>query len=1066
MGEAETGSLVEIRLLGVPELLIDGKSRPLAPMERGVLAVLALVPGRVVTVEKLIDSLWAVAAASARTRIHVLISALRRKLACEVITSVAAGYMLRADSVQVDLWGFDERVAQASRAIASGGHEQAGDLLQNALGRWRGAALAGLDMPFARAARSELEERRLLALDERIACDLELGRHDRLIGELTGLVAEHPLRERLRGHLMLALTRAGRHVDALAQFRSYTAHLNDEYGLEPSSRLRELHASILRDDCPPVGPSPAAQATSPAAQGVSPVPQGVSSVLQGVSPAVLPVPAQLPAAPGGFVGRAAELAELTRLALGQGAPLLVIAGAGGAGKTALALHFAHSVAEHFDGGQFYVDLHGWADDPPLPPLHALGAFLRALGVPGDRIPLATSEAAALLRSHLHTRRVLVLLDNAASPEQVRPLLPGNHSSLVLVTSRASLGGLAASNGAVRVALGPLSDVEAIDVLGAGIAPDRRDREAVALAEVARLCGGLPLALRLAGIQIADDPARSVAGFAERLRQGDPLSRLAIPGDPQAAVANAFRLSYLRLDPACQRTFRALGAVPGADAATATVAAVTGDELGAAEAALDQLVAAHLVDKAGLGRYTMHDLVRSYAISLSRLDLAELAAARHRHWCHQLAMADAAAARLYPHAGRLALPDGLPAQSFPDAPSALAWLDAERANLVSLVADAATHPEGRGFAWLIADRMRVYLWHAHRAQEWLAVAGNARAAAEAAGDRPGLMASLISLSYAHFLARQLPQALAAAHRAQTLAAPDDLAVAEQTHNAIGNVHWRRGNLRRADIHYRRALAAARAAGRPEVVLLISLGNICLEAGRIREARDIYERAAAQAAASGAHTIEAISLVNLAVAEKELAHLAASGQCLDRARKAAAVAGHDIESAVLTELSSVYLRAGLLDRALDHASRSLLHARESANQEAETAALNALGQAHRARGEADLARECHQEALRMARMADNRYTATVALLGVAGAVRDTDPAQALRHAQEALREARRFGYRTLQADALALLAEAFLATGKLKPALTSAHHALALSRRTGYQYIEARSARVARRARTLL
>ncbi len=1009
-----------------------------------MLAVLALVPGRAVTVEKLIDSLWAIPTASARTRVHVLISALRRKLAdhggADVIASVAAGYLLRPEGVEVDLWRFDEQVELAGHAVADGRWQEAAELLAGALDLWRGPALSGLDAPFAQPARSELDERRLRALDERIACDLKLGRHDRLIAELMGLVAEHPLRERLRGYLMVALVRTGRHVDALAQYRSYTTYLGDEWGLEPGAGLRDLHTSILREESGPSGE------TIPAARPVRP-----------------PVPAQLPPVPGGFVGRDRELARLAELAGTERPPLLVITGAGGAGKTALAVRFAHTVASRFDGGQFYVDLHGWADDPPLPAISALGAFLRALGVAGDRIPVVTEEAAALFRSHLHGRRALLLLDNAASPEQVRPLLPGDPTCLVLVTSRASLGGLAATNGAVRVGAGPLSDVEAVEILGAGIPAPRRQAEGAALAEVARLCDGLPLALRIAGIQITDDPGRPVADFAERLRMGDPLSRLAIPGDPHAAVANAFRLSYLRLEPAAQRTFRALGAVPGADVAVSTVAALIAS---AAEASMDQLVAAHLAHRAGPERYALHDLVRSYATSLAREDAGELAATRLRLWRHQLAMADGAAARLYPHGSRLTLPEDVDPQAFPDARGALSWLDSERANLVKLVAEAAAHPEGRRYAWLIADRMRVYLWHAHRAEDWLSIAGSARAAAEAAGDRPGLVASLISLSYAHFLARRLPQVLSAAHRAQALAGKDDLVVAEQTGNAIGNVHWRRGNLRRADAHYRRALEAARAAGRPEAVLLISLGNTCLEAGRLHEAREIYERASAEAARTGAHTIEAITLVNLAVAERELAHLTTAARHLDRARAVAATAGHDIESSLLTELAGVYLRAGLLDKALDHAVRALRHARDNANQETEVSALNMLGQVRRERGETRLAREGHGEAWALAQRTDDRHAATNALIGLAGAMPEAGPDEVLWHTGEALRQARRFGYRTLQGDALALQAEAYLAAGRPKPALTSAHHALALSRRTGYRFIEARAARVARQARTLL
>ncbi|MGP4115516.1 ATP-binding protein, partial [Streptomyces sp. 4N509B] len=414
-------------------------------------------------------------------------------------------------------------------------------------------------------------------------------------GELAGLVREFPLRERLHGLLMVALYRSGRREEALGAYRVARGHLVAELGLEPGPELRELERRIL------------------AGEELEPVPDATAT------PAVT-VPAQLPADVVGFVGREGELRELDGLMAGvggRGGALAVVAGTAGVGKTALVVRWAHRTRERFPDGQLYVDLRGYGPEAPVSAEDALSGFLRALGVEAAAVPRDVAERSATFRTLLDGRRMLVVLDNARSVEQVRPLLPGSSSCFTVVTSRDALAGLVAREGAHRIVLHrmPLGDARG---LLAGLLVERAAREPGAVDALIERCARLPLALRITAELARSQPGRGLGELAEELadRQG-ALDLLDLDGDPYTAVRAVFSWSYQRLEPSVARVFRLLGLHPGHDTDVYAVAALAGAGVRRTRRALEVLVRAHLVDQvAGGRRYQPHDLLRAYAAELA------------------------------------------------------------------------------------------------------------------------------------------------------------------------------------------------------------------------------------------------------------------------------------------------------------------------------------------------------------------------------------------------------------------------------------------------------------------
>ncbi|MFF7841905.1 BTAD domain-containing putative transcriptional regulator [Streptomyces ossamyceticus] len=588
---------LEFRLLGPVEAWHAGRPLRLGgPKPRALLAVLLLRAGQVVPADVLVDAVWGEDPPdTARALVQTYVSALRRALpadAADAIETRPPGYLLRRGVGRVDLAEFEALTAEGRQAAAAGDHEGAALLLRAAAALWRGPALGGVGDAL-RGEAGRLEEARQAALEERIAAELEAGGHEaELVTELTALVGAHPTWERLRGQLMLGLYRLGRQADALAVHAEGRAVLAEELGLDPGPELTGLYEAILRAD-----PELLAPGTTAAASRGAAVPRTVSL---------------LPPAIGDFTGREEELAAVVAGLSGEreAMPVVVVSGTAGVGKSALAVQAAHRVAGAYPDGQLYAELHGFSE--PVPPAEVLGRLLRALGADP---PEDTAERGDLFRSLVAGRRILLVLDDAGGEAQVRPLLPGSATCGVLVTSRARLGGLI---GARRTDLGVLDDVRGLELLTRVTGPERtpgEPREEAAARRIVELCGGLPLALRIAGARLATRRHWTPRVLAERL--ADEHRRLDELSVGDLAVRASLGLSYEALDECARRVLRRIATLGSADVAVWAVAALADTSEDEAEEILERLLDAQLIDcpgtdHVGQPRYRLHDLVRVYA----------------------------------------------------------------------------------------------------------------------------------------------------------------------------------------------------------------------------------------------------------------------------------------------------------------------------------------------------------------------------------------------------------------------------------------------------------------------
>jgi DNA-binding SARP family transcriptional activator len=712
---------VEIRVLGPLEVAAGERLLDVGGARlRVVFALLVAARGRVVRIGTLVEGLWGAAAPpDAERTVRAYVSLLRKALRpADLIETHPPGYLLRVEPEAVDAAEFERLAAEGRDALTAGRAPAAARLLARALGLWRGDAYGEFAEAGALAAeRARLAELRLGAVVDRVEADLESGLGGVLVAELEALTAAHPGNERLWGQLVRALYRDGRQADALAAYSRARAGLLAAAGAEPSPALAAVQAQVLAHDPAllPPGPRPAVvEPATPAAE----------------------VPALLPPAVRAFSGRERELAELDRLLEpGDRAPAVAVAavsGTAGIGKTALALHWAHRVADRFGDGQLYVNLRGFDPaGPPLPAGTAIRRFLDAYGVPAARIPADLDSQAALYRSTLAGRRVLVVLDNAADAEQVRPLLPGTPTAVVLVTSRNQLAGLVAGAGAQPVPLGLLSDSEARDLLGNQLGAERLADDPDAVDEIIDRCARLPLALAIAAARAVshpDFPLGAVAAELGAAELGDARDRLDAlsGGDPAADVRAVFSSSYQALSAAAARLFRLLGLHPGPDVTVSGAASLAGVERADARRLLGEVTRASLLAEDAPGRYGYHDLLRAYAADLveRRESAAQRAAALGRlmdHYLHSAGAADLLLDRLRepsPLPPRPALP-GTAVEVFADRAQARAWLAAEHANLVAALRLPGTDRQ----VWQLAWALTTYL---DRQGHWtdLAAAGQA------------------------------------------------------------------------------------------------------------------------------------------------------------------------------------------------------------------------------------------------------------------------------------------------------------------------------------------------------
>ena len=589
-----------------------------------MLAALILHVGETVTVDDLTEFLWAQRPPSgARGAVQAYVMRLRQVIRDDadnpLIRTASGGYVLAAPPESVDLVRFNRVVQQADEAAARGDTQTASRLLGEALGLWRGPPLADIDSDtLSRYEVPKLGEQRLLAIERRAEAEFACGRHREVLTDLCGLVAEHPMRERYWYLYMLALSRSGRRAEALSAYRRARKLITEELGIEPGDELRQLHQAVLtgrsehrleahRADREPrarVGGGEHQALPLPAdpAAGDEP-PAGRRSWVK---------PCQLPRDIGDFVGRE-ELADQIRAGLtpcGNGVPIRVISGVPGIGKTALALRVAHRVRRAFPDGQLYARL-TQDGGTPRDPAAVLADLMVATGLGRGMIPDGLDQRATAFRAWLADRRVLVVLDDATTSAQVRPLLPGTGGCAVLVTSRADLRGLTALDGARQHLLGALSPQEAVTLLGRLAGPARVAEDPAATAEIAALCGHLPLALRIAAANLTGTPARPLRSHLLEL-EADRLGRLAVAEDPAAAVRTAFDMHYASLDPALQRLFHLLGTMPAGDITVAGVAGRLGADHATTAQLLDHLADANLIHEHVRGQFRMHDLLRVYA----------------------------------------------------------------------------------------------------------------------------------------------------------------------------------------------------------------------------------------------------------------------------------------------------------------------------------------------------------------------------------------------------------------------------------------------------------------------
>lgn len=607
---------MEFRILGPLEVWHGDRRLPLGgPKPRALLAILLLGANSVMTVDELIDGLWGQRPPeTARATLQSYILRLRKvfnvadeRLPQHLVTR-PSGYALHLDPGQLDLHCFDRLVAQAKQAMADNELHQVAIILRQALALWRGSALADVASDSLRQIEGpRLEERRMMALEDRIEADLRLSRHAELVGELEALVAAHPVRERLRSQLMLALYRSGRQVEALSVYRDTRRVLTEELGLEPSPMLRRLEQAILVADASLDLGEATAALTEPAKPRLA--------------------PRQLPGDIDDLTGRdrvLEDIGQVFKRSPTTAVPVASISGAAGIGKTALAVRLAHRLREDFPDGQLYADLGGTADRP-LDPGEVLAEFLVALGVQGDTIPQHLEGRVRLYRSRLASQAVLVVLDDVADQAQARPLLPGSPTCGVVTTSRSPL---AAPPAAHRFTLGPLEPRSAVELLANIIGWDRVLAEPDAAESLALLCDGQPLALRIAGSKLAAKPHWRLVKLVERL--GDDRGRLDELRVGDLEVRAGLASSYAALDEDARRAFRLLALLKCARFTSGIAASLLGRSPTDAENVIERLVDAQLVQTAvgqASGQVTYHLTGMVSLFAHERLDQEEPAPQR-------------------------------------------------------------------------------------------------------------------------------------------------------------------------------------------------------------------------------------------------------------------------------------------------------------------------------------------------------------------------------------------------------------------------------------------------------
>jgi DNA-binding SARP family transcriptional activator len=791
---------VRIEVLGAVRVRVDDQEvAPGPPLRRAVLAMLSLRAGRLVTLGELVQGLWGDAApASAEGSVYTYISGLRSILDPErsgrdrggILDGARSGYTLLIDPADVDALAAEQYRLRARELRESGALAEALSVLDQAIGLWRGEALAGVGGPFAEAERARLTGLRWALLEERAEIALALGQHVEIVAELTALVRQQPMRERLVGVTMTVLYRAGRQADAIDMFQQVRAILAGELGVDPSPALSRLYEQILRSD--PALDTPKRDRPAVASARVPKVGRVV--------------PAQLPHDVASFTGREAEVSWLRALVsselageidgMNRSASVVISAidGCGGIGKTALAVHLAHQVRAEFPDGQLCVDLRGFDPQlPPLSPVEALSRLMQGLGAETSDIPNDLDVQAGHYRSLIAGKRLLILLDNAVSTEQVKELLPGAPGCLVLVTSRNRLGGLVARHGARRLTLDVLTESDAVTLLTLVIGVERSSGAAGPLAELAELCGRFPLALRIAAERVITGGSHTIGDLVEELRfERARLDLLTSNEDETSAVGAVFSWSYHALKAEVGRMFRLLSVHSGPEFTVEVAAAIAGVSVGDARQLLRTLTDGHLLEDAGIQRYRFHDLLRLYAGERAAVEEPETESRRalQRMLGHYLYTADRAAAQISPNTPWTELdpmPTDVHALPMPDVDSALEWMEREQSALLTAVRQAAVAQEYR-LAWQLVERIRALLLMRRTTAECVEILTIGVDCARRLNDRTGRAVLLSQRGFARIRSCEYEAALEDLDRARAIYAElNDRRGSARVLGNIGNVY---------------------------------------------------------------------------------------------------------------------------------------------------------------------------------------------------------------------------------------------------------------------------------------
>jgi DNA-binding SARP family transcriptional activator/tetratricopeptide (TPR) repeat protein len=783
---------------------------------RVLLAALLSSPNHPVSVAMLTDSLWEDAPPKTGAKnIQVLVHHLRRALGEDRVVRHAQAYSLVVEPGELDAWVFRERAAQGTKSVAAGDLRHGRDLFVEALALWRGEVFADLgDVATLRATAAGLSEHRLAVVEARIEAELALGGHETVARETAALVQAYPLRERLRELQMTALYRCGRQGEALQAYRSARAFLVGELGVEPTTALQRVHAAILA--------------------GHDPAPPGRVEGLAGSAQSRTPPPPwQLPPAVGDFSGRHRERAELrTLLSCPQktGTPAIVLlSGMGGIGKTTLAVRTALDLREAFPDGCLHAELRGLDSDPPSAST-ILSAFLRSLGVPGADVPQDPDERLGLYRSLTARRALLVVLDNAAAEEQVRPLIPTGDRCAALLTSRSALRGL---EGTSRVRVEPFGGEEAAIMVRAIAGPLPQST----MSALVDACAGVPLALRIAASRIAPRADLAPEHLVRRITtQGSLLDELRV-GD-RSVRANLDR-SYRALEEAPALLLRLFAASSLSDAAPSTLAALLGHDRPTAEGCVELLSDVALLIPSVLTdtepRFRFHDLVRAFAREKAAQDSeAVRSAAWIRLADHCLDRVYAAASVITAGRSDYSAPSVTPVPdpaSFADAASAADWFETERPDLLAVV--RACVADGRHEqAYRLVHGMTSLLRRGHHADDWLAISHETLDACLDAGDHRGEAHMRESLGSALFTAYRFSESLEQHSEAIAVnAALDDRLAVARNRNSLALVFTKMERLDEAEENYRAALDESGYVAQPLIY-----AYTCLNLGAVLGKRE--------------------------------------------------------------------------------------------------------------------------------------------------------------------------------------------------------------------------------------